>query len=159
VRQRKSILSPIKNLCNSLLCLAFLQHNTGCACVSQDVASHRANDWTLQSDNCHLQDHVVLTNIESAPGSAMHWLIITTAMLNSSAMRTKTDRCWPSYIDVNEDRDSFDSTFCCLSESSPRPLNSTRKSATRRLAQLHVTMQTNDAVNNQSSERPLFRIC
>lgn len=53
--------------------------------------------------------------IMSLPGSAIHWLITTTAMLNSSATRTKSLKCWPS--------------FCCLSDSSPLPENSTRNKA------------------------------
>ena len=39
----------------------------------------------------------------------------TMAMLNSSARRTRWPRCWPS--------------FCCRSDSSPRPANSMRTSA------------------------------
>ncbi len=57
-------------------------------------------------------------NMDKAPGSAMHWLITTTAILNSSAMRTRWERCWPS--------------FCWRSDSSPRPENSTRNSASSR---------------------------
>ena len=64
----------------------------------------------------------------------MHWLMSMTAMLNSSAIRTSCPRCFPSYQeltlrDIHRIGTLIHRTFCCLSDSSPLPENSTRNNA------------------------------
>lgn len=106
-------LSPVVNAGNALIGFAFLEHHASGAGVGKDMTANGLDHRTLVVDAGHnptqklmgpnptfsqsaLNGSVfsgALTNIDMAPGSAMHWLMTTTAILNSSAIRVSSLKC------------------------------------------------------------------
>lgn len=128
---------PVENLGDSLLSFSFLQHHTSSGCMGEHVPTNRFDHRSEHGHRSGIGHTVMIPKQIELWGMqqwhrfvyeiytiSYHWLTTTTAILNSSAMRTSCPRCCPS--------------FCCRSDSSPRPENSTRK----RAAQTHIQMKT-----------------